>query len=384
MSIVTRRRRGIVGAGLAALTTGLVLLSCGVVVAVVGHQPASSSGRARSAASGMPADSVIGISNHVASAVATKLPRIVYARASQVPVLVYHEMNNGCQPSAPTCVNPKDAETVSTAQFAAEMNYLVRAGYHSISLVQYVTWLLDMRTKLPRKPILLTADNGIGNFLVNAEPILARDGFTMTAFIVTGFANGASGRCEPDVRVAGVSYDVQPGCGRDNEGWDLTWQELRSLSPRVYSFALEAGPSGHFVQDYDAHCEMFDACKIPGETNAAYEARVRREIASGLQELRTRLGRRVSTAAWVVPYSDLGYPRCAQPDCTPQPYTGPPGWLTAYAASQFTAVFVEDAYRNGIQRERFRDDINGWMGEQVFQERLREFVRDHDFEWGRE
>jgi hypothetical protein len=378
--MITRRRRGVVGAALAALTIGLVFLSGEVVVAVTGHQAASSPGLARPPASAVSPKSVTGFSDRIAHTAAIKTPRIVYAQASQVPVLVYHEMNNGCKPAASTCVNPKDAETVSTAQFLAEMNYLARAGYHTISLAQYETWLLDMRTKLPRRPILLTADNGIGNFLVNAEPILARDDFTMTAFLVTGFADGASGHCEPDVRVAGVSYDVQPGCGRDNEGWDLTWPQLRSLSPRVYSFALEAGPSGHFVQDYDAHCQMFDACKIPGETNAAYEARVHREIASGLAELRAQLGSRASTTAWVVPYSDLGYPRCAQSDCTPQPYTGPPGWLTEYAASRFTAVFVEDAYRNGIRHERFRDDINGWMTEQIFQERLREFVRDHDFE----
>lgn len=383
MSMPTRRRRGIVGAGLAALTTGLVFLSGEVVVAVVGHQPASSSGLAASPASGVTPESVIGVSNRMVHTAGIKPPRIAYAQASQVPVIVYHEMNNGCKPSAETCINPKDAETVSTAQFAAEMSYLRREGYHSISLAQYVTWLLDMRTRLPRKPILLTADNGIGNFLENAEPILARDGFTMTAFIVTGFADGASGRCEPDMRVAGVSYDVQPGCGRDNEGWDLTWQELHSLNPRVYSFALEAGPSGHFVQDYDPHCEMFDACKIPGETDAMYESRVRREITGGLEELRARLGRRASTTAWVVPYSDLGYPRCAQSDCTPQPYTGPRRWLVAYAASHFAAVFVEDAYRNGIEHERFRDDINGWMTEQIFQERLSKFVRDHDFEWSR-
>jgi hypothetical protein len=375
MSMVTRRRRGIVGAALAALTFGLVFLSGGIVVAIVSHEPTTSRAPALSP------ESAIRISNHMDHTASIKSPRVVYAQASQVPVLVYHEMNNGCAPTAKTCINPKDAETVSTAQFQAEMNYLVHAGYHTISLAQYVTWLHGRKTKLPRKPILLTADNGIGNFLVNAEPILARHDFTMTAFIVTGFADGASGRCEPDVRVAGISYDVQPGCGRDNQGWDLTWQDLRSLSPRVYSFALEAGPSGHFVQSYDAHCEMFDACKIPGETNAAYEQRVHGEIASGLRELRTQVGRRASTAAWVVPYSDLGYPRCAQSDCTPQPYTGPRGWLTAYAASQFTAVFVEDAYRNGVQHERFRDDINGWMTEQVFQARLHEFARDHDFDW---
>jgi hypothetical protein len=314
-----------------------------------------------------------------AAAVVISRPAAVMVTASSVPVLVYHEMNNGCAPSAPVCV-ANDPETVSTAQFTSEMAYLVSAGYHTVTLPQYTAWLKNAKTKLPSKPVLITADNGIGSFLEGAQPVLRHDGFTATAFLVSGFADGASGNCAPLTTSGSTSYDVQPGCPAANRNWDLTWAQLRALNPAVWSFALEAGPSGHFVQDYDdPSCQMFDACKLPSETDAAYEARVRAENATGLRELTAQLPGRTDTAAWVVPYSDLGYTRCAQDDCTPQPSTGPRSWLVHYASAQFTAVFVEDAFRNGIAHERFRFDVNGKDTEKYFQQTLAAFTAAGDF-----
>jgi hypothetical protein len=290
--------------------------------------------------------------------------------AANIPVLVYHEMDNGCAANAPVCI-ARDPQSVSKAQFTSQLSYLRTQGYHTVSLGQYEAWLANPATVLPRKPILLTVDNGIGNFLEGAQPILARDGYTMTAFIVTGFANGASGICEAPRRIAGKLVNLQPGCGKDNSGWDLTWKQLAALQPGVYSFALEAGASGHFPQTYSRTCPYFYPCLVPGETASAYQTRVASEISAGLAELAARLPGRVNTHAWVVPFSDLGYPPCHGAYCTPQPATGPPGWLAGFAAAHFRAVFVEDAFRNGVQRERFRFDISGPLTEGEFQARLR-------------
>jgi hypothetical protein len=298
--------------------------------------------------------------------------------AADIPVLVYHEMNNGCAADVPVC-NTRDPESVSTAQFTSQMNYLRAQGYHTVSLAQYLSWLANPAIVLPRKPVLLTDDNGIGNFLQGAQPILAKDGYTMTAFIVTGFADGAAGICLGPQQIAGQAVNLQPGCGKDNYGWDLTWKELDALSPGVYSFALEAGASGHFPQEYSQTCTEFYACMVPGETAGAYKARVSSEITSGLAELNARLPGRVSSAAWVVPFSDLGYRRCAAPNCTPQNSTGPPGWLASYAASRFSAVFVEDAFRNGIQKERFRFDVTGELTQAAFQAALQTFITTSSF-----
>ena len=282
------------------------------------------------------------------------------------------------QAAAAACV-AADPETVSTAQFTAEMAYLVRAGYHTVTMAQYIAWLGNGKTKLPARPILITADNGISSFLGGAQGILARDGFTATAALVTGFADAASGICAPRTG----AREVQPGCPEVNEFWDATWPQLRDLDPHVWSFILEAGLSGHYVQDYDSRCTVFDACMMPGETAAEYESRVAAELSAGMSALNRELPGRVDSQAWVVPYSDLGYRRCRQLDCTPQPYTGPRNWLAEYAKAHFRAVFVEDAYRNGTGHERFRFDVNGGTPKRISGRRWPGFTRDGDFEQGR-
>ena len=306
--------------------------------------------------------------------------------AADVPVLVYHEMNNDCKATAPVCVS-HDPETVSTTQFANEMAYMVKAGYHTVTLAQYEAWLSNGATLLPPKPFLITADNGIFNFLNGAQEILYKDHFTATAFLVTGFANGATtGACVSPKSVgdlrgeAGVSTD--PGCPQANKYWDATWPQLKRLSPAVWSFSLEAGPSGHYVQAYDPHCTVFDTCLLPGESAAQYVTRINAEFGTALTTLHSELGSRVNPTAWVVPYSDLGYPQCQQSDCTSQAATIPKDYLVNYAAAHFRAVFVEDAFRNGIDHERFRFDVNGQDTEAYFQKTLQSFISAGNFNRG--
>jgi hypothetical protein len=277
--------------------------------------------------------------------------------AAQIPVLVYHEMNNGCKASAVICKSP-DYETVSSAQFQQEMQWVYSQGYHTVTLPQYLAWLSNPHMLLPSKPFFITVDNGIGNFLQGAEPTLYHFRFKATAFLITGFAYGADGICEPPLEVDHKSYDVQPGCYKLNVGWDLTWAEIKTLSPAVYGFGIEAGESGHFVQTYNPECYAFAACKIPGETTAEYEGRVEREISKGVTVLRQQLGPRFDADGWVVPYSDLGYFCSRIAGCAYEHHTGPAGWLTGWAGSHFQAVFVQDAYRNGIRNERYRFEVH--------------------------
>ncbi len=275
-----------------------------------------------------------------------------YTRPAAIPVLVYHQLDNGCAPTAAIC-NVKEPETSSERQFAGQMQWLYDNGYRTVTPQQYTAWLQDKKVALPAKPVLITVDNGISNFYDAGTAVLQRYGFSATAMVVTGFADGASGQC--------TNPADQPGCPTANQNWDATWAQLEGLPSPTWNFALEAGPSGHYVQDYSTTCPAFLACMKPGETVAAYEQRVKAELNTGEAELRQHLGSRFDPSVWTVPYSDLGYPQCPQSSCTPQQSTGPPGWLSAYAESRFSAVFVEDADRNGVQNERFRLDVQGWM-----------------------
>jgi hypothetical protein len=378
---------------LVALSTAAVLLSAGGAVAqrwadraysaLAGRNSATARGGTDSAAPVAGTDSAASVAAEVETGAAPVLRpvRLSYARPASIPALVYHEIDNGCTPVAAQC-NATDVEASSERQVADEFAYLYSHGYRTITGAQYVAWAKHERVALPAKPILLTDDNGIGNFLEYAQPLLQRYGFTLVAFIVTGFADGAAGNCAPAVHVddqgkPGV-ISLQPGCPQADENWDLTWPQLRALGP-AYSFGLEAGSSGHYVQSYDHACQVFYACKLPGETTAAYEKRVRSEQAKGLAELDANLPGRVNNAMWVVPYGDLGYKRCPQQSCTPQPSDGPKGWLVRYAAARYPVVFVEDAFRNGVEHEHFRFDVQGWMTATYFEHTLTADIAHGEF-----
>jgi hypothetical protein len=291
---------------------------------------------------------------------------------TSIPVIDWHELNNGCASTVAVC-NASDVESVSTAQLTAELAYLVTQGYHTVSATQYEAWTEGSQTLLPLNPIFLIADNGILPFLSGAQPILQADGFTMAVAVISGFADGASGICSEPA--------YEPSCPSANDdGWDATWAQLAALSPSVYSFIIEAGAAGHFVQTYDPACTAFYACESPSETDAGYEARVASDLSTGQAEIVAKLGTsRFTSGLWVVPYSDDGYTACSWASCVPQTSDGPAGWLTSWTAQHYPVAFVQDAFRNGIQNERFRIDVQGWMTQDEFESLLSSDVAVGDF-----
>jgi peptidoglycan/xylan/chitin deacetylase (PgdA/CDA1 family) len=96
-----------------------------------------------------------------------------------------------------------DALTVEPAVFDTQMEWLAHHGYHAISDRQLLR-ALDLGAPLPRRPVLITFDDGYADVLYNAEPILHRLGMPATAFVITDRVGG------PD-----PSF--------------LTWRQLRDL-----------------------------------------------------------------------------------------------------------------------------------------------------------
>ncbi|HWI71826.1 MAG TPA: polysaccharide deacetylase family protein, partial [Baekduia sp.] len=112
----------------------------------------------------------------VTRALDATLPQLRAAQARRgVPVLTYHDVGGvGGQYS------------ITPEQFAAQMEALDRAGYHTISLAQFDRWQAGDKPRLPPRPILITFDDSIKSAWVDADPILARHGFRATMFAITG------------------------------------------------------------------------------------------------------------------------------------------------------------------------------------------------------
>jgi peptidoglycan/xylan/chitin deacetylase (PgdA/CDA1 family) len=102
--------------------------------------------------------------------------------ALNVPILTYHYIR----------VNPDRydrmgfALSVTPADFAAQMDWLARNGYHPITTEDLYAFLQGARG-LPSKPVILTFDDGYTDFFTTALPVLISHDFRAEAYVVSGF-----------------------------------------------------------------------------------------------------------------------------------------------------------------------------------------------------
>jgi peptidoglycan/xylan/chitin deacetylase (PgdA/CDA1 family) len=97
--------------------------------------------------------------------------------AAKLPILSYHNVG----PSHPG-VHP--LLTVSPERFAKQMGWLARRGYAPIQTKDWYAWLKEGRA-LPKRPILITFDDGYSDMAEYALPVLRRYGFKAVVYIVT-------------------------------------------------------------------------------------------------------------------------------------------------------------------------------------------------------
>ncbi|MBI4319123.1 MAG: polysaccharide deacetylase family protein [Chloroflexi bacterium] len=93
-----------------------------------------------------------------------------------IPILLYHRVTD--EP-----VEALRAYAVSPSSFAQQMLFLSNNGYRTVSLQD----LVDHRQTgkpLPKKPIVITFDDGYRDNYVHAYPLLLRHGFTAIVFLV--------------------------------------------------------------------------------------------------------------------------------------------------------------------------------------------------------
>jgi peptidoglycan/xylan/chitin deacetylase (PgdA/CDA1 family) len=101
-------------------------------------------------------------------------------REAKVPILMYHRIS--VPPSGAGDVR-RDL-SVTPQDFEAQLRYLKKAGYQSITLRDLI-YYLAIGKSLPRKPIILTFDDGYRDIYTHAYPLLKRHGFVGTFFLIT-------------------------------------------------------------------------------------------------------------------------------------------------------------------------------------------------------
>jgi peptidoglycan/xylan/chitin deacetylase (PgdA/CDA1 family) len=115
-------------------------------------------------------------------------PAVALARPNgsgiAVPILTYHWIRTNPVPSDQLGFHL----SVTPQHFAEQMAFLHFAGVHPITLGDAMS-ALQAGKPLPPRPVILTFDDGYGDFASRATPVLQQYGFVATDFVVSGFIN---------------------------------------------------------------------------------------------------------------------------------------------------------------------------------------------------
>ncbi len=183
------------------------------------------------------------------------------ARSVHVPVLTYHRVVDV------SAVGQLDLK-VDPANFAAEMDALSSAGFHSISQAQLFSALYK-GASLPTKPVIISFDDGYVDDVRTILPILKRHGMIGWFFVITGRMT------EPGFLTAAQIRELDRA-GMDVGDHSAHHVDLRALTPseltsetlgsrRVLQRVLE-----HFVYTFAYPFGYFNATVLDALRRAGY------------------------------------------------------------------------------------------------------------------
>src|SRR3982074_1506944 len=101
----------------------------------------------------------------LASGVLRPCHRVAASGPVRIPVLMYHYIRDNPVPSDRVGYNL----SVTPGDFARQMDYLQRIGAHSVSMGNVMD-AIEGTASLPPRSVVLTFDDGYGDFATTAEP----------------------------------------------------------------------------------------------------------------------------------------------------------------------------------------------------------------------
>jgi peptidoglycan/xylan/chitin deacetylase (PgdA/CDA1 family) len=162
-------------------------------------------------------------------------------RPNAVPILSYHQVTPRPHPAF-------RKYSVTPRQFATHMHWLRARGYEPVDLTSVAGWLRGS-AELPRRPVVVTFDDGFLDAVIHAPPVLQACGFTAIFFVVAGLIGKQSAWLRAE---------------RGFESPMVDWERLKKL--RDDGFAIGSHAVSHprlsALPEGECRAELSDARRI--------------------------------------------------------------------------------------------------------------------------
>lgn len=196
---------------------------------------------------------------------------ITSAAASQMPILMYHDITEDS--------NKTNSLTITEERFRLDMEFLKEFGYTAL-LPEDLVKIQKGQMKMPKKPIMVTFDDGYLSNYTYAYPILQQT--------------------DTKAAIAVVAHNMKTDEYLAEERSMLCWSEMREMSD---SGLVEIG-----LHTYNLHNPQHAGAIAPdgingvdrlkGETKENYNLRVGGDLSKGLSVIEQNLGKKVHLFAY--------------------------------------------------------------------------------------
>jgi peptidoglycan/xylan/chitin deacetylase (PgdA/CDA1 family) len=151
-------------------------------------------------------------------------------RQVSVPILMYHQVTPEPDPRF-------RKYALTPAQFARQMRVLALTGHHAISIDELLNHRIAQQP-LPRRPVLITFDDGYEDTYRHAVPILREHGYTATFFLVAGLVGASTVWLQAERGLSLRLFDWDTARRLEAEGFACGSHSL--THPRLASLDAEA------------------------------------------------------------------------------------------------------------------------------------------------
>lgn len=191
---------------------------------------------------------------------------------AKVAIFCYHEIDR-----------PNDSFAISSGRFESHLKYLQKAGYHFVTLDEYLAYT-DGKLNLPEKSVMITFDDGYQSFYTKVYPLLKKYDVPAMLAIVTSWTDGE-----------GLPTDVRAVA---------TWDELREMEK---SGLVTIVSHSHALHKQQALDPQGDRNGIAGahlylngryETDEEYNRRLDNDMAQTQAEFQQYLGHPSKVMVW--------------------------------------------------------------------------------------